>query len=132
MHLNTASFTELVFGDLTVQKQAQTGDWERHLWEINVPDLSTLALSDIARLRGEFPHTVTQLSRAMMHALSSKDVHRRIPEATPEDLQEAALDLTHRLELVSSHLEMKNNPGTKTVVLGLAGQQGGILQTVDF
>jgi hypothetical protein len=132
MHLNAASFTEPVFGDLTISKQPQAGDWERHLWEISVPDLSTLALSDVARLRGELTDAVTRFSRAVMRALSSKDAHRHIAEATPEDLQEAASDLTHQIESALPQLEMKNKLATTTVVFGLGGQQGGILQTVDF
>ena len=129
LYLNAASFTELVFGDLTIGKQPETGDWERQLWEISLPDLGALALSDVARLRGELLDSVAGFSGAAMRALSSRDADRHNAEANIEDLQEAASDLTHRLESALPSLGQGITSRRQVLCLVV---EGGILSTVEF
>lgn len=131
MHLNSASFTKPVFGDLTIGKE-QTGKWVHHLWEIRVPDLSMLSLGAAARIRHELPEAFSRFSRAVRRVLSSGHADTHPTEAMVEDLQNSATTLTQEIESMAALLGMTNQLPKTTVVLGSGGQQGGISATVDF
>jgi hypothetical protein len=130
MHLNTASFTKPVFGDLTIGKQ-QAGKWVHYLWEVGVPDLSMLSLGDVARIRRELPEA-SQFSRSTQRVLSSGNADSHMTEAMVEDLQNSATILKQQIESALAPFGMSNHLPTTTVVFGSGGQQGGISATVDF
>lgn len=131
MHLNTASFTEPAFGDLAIGK-APYREWAHYLWEISVPDLRVLSLSDAARIRREVPEAASRFSHAAKRVLSSGNADNRATEVMVKDLQNSATTLTQQIESALAPFGMSNHLPTTTVVFGSGGQQGGISVTVDF
>jgi len=131
MHLNAASFTVPVFGDLTIGKQT-TGDWVHYLWKVDVPDLSFLPMTHVARIRRDLADAVSQFSHATMRVLGSVDVAGRTTKAMIEDLQNSATVLKKQMESTLAQFATGTRLPKTTVVLGSGGPQGGISPTVDF
>jgi hypothetical protein len=131
MHLNSASFTEPVFGDLTIGKQL-TGEWVHYLWEMSVPDLSMLSLSDVARVRRELPEAASEFSRATRRVLGSGNAGSDATNAMVEDQQNSATTLTQQIELALALFGKTNHLRKTTVVFGSRGPQDNISATVDF
>lgn len=131
MHLNAASFTKPVFGDLMIGKQ-QTGEWVHYLWEVSIPDLSMLSLSDVARIRRQLPEAASQFSSVARRLLSSGTADSHATSAMVEDLQNSATTLTQHVESALAPFGTSNHLQKTTVVFGSGGQQGGISATVDF
>jgi hypothetical protein len=131
MRLNSASFTEPVFGDLTIGKQP-SGEWVHYLWEISVPDLSMLSLGDLARVRRELPEAASEFSRETRRVLSSGNAGSDATHAMVEDLQNSATTLTQQIESALASFGKTNHLGKTTVVFGSGGPQHNISATVDF
>jgi hypothetical protein len=128
IHLNSASFTKPVLGDLTIGKQ-QSGEWVCYLWEISVPDLSMLSLGDVARVRRELPEAISEFSRAIRRVLSSDNAVSDATNAMIEDLQNSATTLTQQIGLASASFGKTNHLRKTTVVFGSGGPQ---VNTIDF
>jgi hypothetical protein len=131
MHLNSASFTERVFGDLTIGKQL-TGEWVHYLWETSVPDLSMLSLRDVARVRRELPEAASEFSRATRRVLSSGYADSDATNAMVEDLQNSATTLTQQIESALALFGKANHLRKTTVVFGSGGPRANISAAVDF
>jgi len=131
MYLNVASFTAPVVGDLTIGKQP-SGDWVHYLCKVDVPDLTFLSMTHIARIRRDLPDAISQFSRATMKVLRPGDGDGRTTKAMVEDLQNSATDLKQQMESALAQFATGTRLPKTTVVLGSGGQQGGISPTVDF
>jgi hypothetical protein len=131
MHLNAASFTVPVFGDLMIGKQT-TGDWVHHLWKVDVPDLSFLPMTHVARIRRDLADAVSQFSRATMRVLGSGDVDGSTTKAMVGDLGNSATALKKQMESTLAQVATGTRLPKTTVVLGSGGPEGGISRTVDF
>jgi len=130
MHLNVASFTAPVFGDLAIGKRL-SGDWVHYLWKVDVPDLSFLPMTHIARIRRDLADAVSQFSLAIMRVLGSGDVNGST-SAMVGDLQNSATALKKQMESTLAQFATGTRLPKTTVVLGSGGPQGGISPTVDF
>jgi hypothetical protein len=131
MHLNTASFTTPVFGDLTIG-ELPTGDWVHYLWKVDVPDLSFLPMTHVALIRRDLADAVSQFSRATMRVLGSGDVDGSTTKAMVGDLENSATALKKQMESTLAQFATSTRLPKTTVVLGSGGPQGGISPTVDF
>jgi hypothetical protein len=131
MHLNSASFTKPVFGDLTIGKQL-TGEWVHYLWKISVPDLCILSLGDVARVRRELPEAASEFSRATRRVLSSGNADSDSANAMIEDLQNAATTFTQQIESALASFGKTNHLPKTTVIFASGGPQDNISATVDF
>lgn len=131
MHLNSASFTKPVFGDMTIGKQ-QTGGWVHDLWEISVPDFSRLSFGDVARIRQELPEVVSQFSRATRRMLSSRNAETLTTKALVKDLQDAATTFAQEIESTLAPFGNIYHLPKTAVMFGSGGEQGGVSATIDF
>jgi hypothetical protein len=131
IHLNSASFTKPVLGDLTIGKQ-QSGEWVHYVWEISVPDLSMLSLGDVARVRRELPEAASEFSRATGRMLSSGNADSDATDAMVEDLQNSATTLTRQIESALALFGKTNHLRKTTVLFSSGGPQASISATVDF
>lgn len=134
MHLNSASFTVPVFGDLTIGKRTKGGQWVRSLIELGIPDLSTLSLGDVLRLRHELPDVCSQLSREIQNALRLQAEYGKTAESEIADLRVSVANLTRQMEFVLLR-DCFGNIGhlPKTpLMLGSGGPNGGTMSTADF
>lgn len=131
MHVNTASFTAPVFGDLTIGKQP-AGDWVRYLWQVEVPDLSSISMTHVARIRRDLPDAISEFSRALMGVMGSGNADGGATKMTVEGLQRSATALKQQMESALAQFAIGTCLPKTTVVLGSGGQQGGTSPTVDF
>jgi hypothetical protein len=120
-----------VFGDLTIGK-LPSEDWVHHLWRVDVPDLSFLSMTHVARIRRDLPDAVSRFSRATMSVLGPGNGDGRTTKATVEDLQNFATDLKQQIESALAQLATRTRLPKTTVVCGSGGPQGGVSPTVDF
>jgi hypothetical protein len=131
MHLNAASFTAPVFSDLTMGKLTR-GDWVHYFWELDVPDLTSISMTHVARIRRYLADAISQFSRATMKVLGSGHADVHSAEAMVEDLQTLATALKQEIESALARFEISARLPKTRFALGAGGQQGGVSSTVDF
>jgi hypothetical protein len=103
-----------------------------YLWQVDVPDLSFLSMSHVARIRRDLPDAVSEFSRATMRVLGSGNADGRSTKVMVEDLQSSATALKQEMESALAQFAISTRLPNTTVVLGSGGPQGGISPTVDF
>jgi hypothetical protein len=135
LHLNSASFTMPVFGDLTIGKRTKGGHWVRSLIEISIPDLSTLSLGDVLRLRHELPDVCSQLSRVIENALRLQAEYGKTAESEIADLRVSVASLTRQMESVllrANSFGNRDHLARTVLMLGSGGPNGDTMSTADF